>query len=140
MSEWDSLLYNAAKWLQSQWEKEIGVTVWTSENQLYQLLKRQLKGMLVQQHAQPTWISPQHLDIYIPEASTVVEYMGRQHYEPIDFFGGKQGLSITQERDKKKRQKCETHNIELHVVKYNEDIGMRAQTIITYIKNKQEKP
>jgi hypothetical protein len=140
MAEWGDLLNAAAKWLQTRWKREIGATAWVSENQLYQLLKRQLKGMVVQQHAQPTWISPQHLDVYIPEAAIAVEYMGRQHYEAIDFFGGEHGFIAVQERDERKRERCGAHHIELHVVRYNEDIGLQAKFLVAHVlKKKKEK-
>ena len=134
MIEWNELLNAAAKWLQKQWRQEIGTTTWVSENQLFQLLKRQLKGMNIQQHAQPTWLSPQHLDVYIPEVSIAIEYMGIQHYKPIDFFGGEAGFIMIQDRDKRKAQKCREHNVKLYFVKYNNDMGERVKKIIGDIK------
>lgn len=137
MAEWNELLNLAAKWLQTKWKREIGSTGWVSENQLYQLLKRQLKGMLVQRHAQPTWICPQHLDVFIPEASIAVEYMGRQHYEPVEFFGGVAGFQDLQDRDRRKQEACARHGIHLNFVKYDEDIGERAREIIAQVRGKK---
>ena len=130
MVEWQELLNSAAKWLESRWKQEIGVTTWISENQLYQILKRSLKRFRVVQHAQPAWLAPQHLDIFVPEVSVAVEYMGRQHYEPIEFFGGEAGFKALRERDERKMQLCSTHEIHLHLVRYDEDIGERAKEII----------
>lgn len=140
MSEWGEMLNLAAKWLQTRWKREIGSTAWVSENQLYQLLKRQLKGLQVQQHAQPTWISPQHLDVFIPEVFIAVEYMGRQHYEPVDFFGGNTGFKEVQVRDTRKQEICAKHGIDLQFVKYDEDIGARAREIVALAKRKKELP
>ncbi|OQA29618.1 MAG: hypothetical protein BWY57_03278 [Betaproteobacteria bacterium ADurb.Bin341] len=140
MSEWAEMLNLAAKWLQTRWKREIGSTAWVSENQLYQLLKRQLKGLQVQQHAQPTWISPQHLDVFIPEVSIAVEYMGRQHYEPIDFFGGNTGFKELQARDARKQETCAKRGIALHFVKYDEDIGSRAGELVALAKRRKEMP
>jgi hypothetical protein len=139
MGEWNELLNQAAKWLQARWKREIGSTAWVSENQLHQLLKRQLKGVEVQQHARPTWIAPQHLDIFIPDVAIAVEYMGRQHYEPIDFFGGESGLAILQKRDEKKWEICANHGIDLHFVRYDEDIGSRAREILAHVGTKLER-
>ena len=130
MAEWGEMLNLAAKWLQARWKREIGSTAWVSENQLYQLLKRQLKGLQVEQHAHPTWISPQHLDVFISEVSIAVEYMGRQHYEPIDFFGGAAGFEELQARDVRKREACARHGIDLQYVKHDENIGARAREIV----------
>jgi hypothetical protein len=129
MVEWLELLNTAARWLEARWKQEIGVTTWISENQLYQILKRSLKRFRVVQHAQPIWLAPQHLDIFIPELSVAIEYMGRQHYEPIEFFGGDVGFKALQERDERKKQLCSTHDIYLHFVRYDEDIGKRAKEI-----------
>lgn len=139
MAEWGQMLNVAAKWLQTRWKREIGSTAWVSENQLYQLLKRQLKGLLVQQHAQPTWISPQHLDVFIPEVAIAVEYMGRQHYEPVDFFGGDAAFAEVQERDRRKQDVCAKRGIDLFFVKHDEDIGRRANEIFEHAKMKKGK-
>jgi len=136
MSEWMELLNEAAVWLKSRWKREIGVTEWVSENQLFQLLKRRLKGLEVQQHAQPEWISPQHFDVYIPSRMIAVEYMGRQHFEPVEFFGGERGFAILQDRDMRKRQICNERGVELIYFRYNDDITVRANEIISYIKDK----
>jgi hypothetical protein len=130
MTEWQELLNSAAKWLEARWKQEIGATSWISENQLYQILKRSLKRFRVVQHAQPTWLAPQHLDILIPEISVAIEYMGRQHYAPVEFFGGDAGFKALQERDERKKQLCSMHNIHLHFVRYDEDIGARAKQLI----------
>jgi len=127
MVEWQELLNSAAKWLESRWKQEIGATTWISENQLYQILKRSLKRFRVVQHAQPAWLAPQHLDIFVPEVSVAVEYMGRQHYEPIEFFGGEAGFKALRERDERKMRLCSTHDIHLHFVRYDEDVGKRAK-------------
>ena len=43
----------------------------------------------------------------------LIEYDGKQHFEPIDFFGGEDGFRKTQERDKIKNVYCQTRNIPL---------------------------
>jgi hypothetical protein len=134
MIEWNELLNVAAKWLQKKWRQEIATTPWVSENQLFQILKRKLKGMTIQQHAQPTWIMPQHFDVYIPEISIAVEYMGIQHYKPIDFFGGDAGFFMIQERDRRKVKKCQEHNVKLYFVQYDDDMGEKIKNIISDIK------
>ena len=137
MAEWSEMLNVAANWLRTRWKREIGSTAWVSENQLYQLLKRELKGMDVHQHAQPTWISPQHLDVFIPEAAIAVEYMGRQHYEPVEFFGGGEWFGELQHRDRRKQEVCAKHGVDLLYVKYNEDIGARTMEIVQLAKMKR---
>lgn len=38
-------------------------------------------------------------DFYLPEYNTFIEFDGEQHHKAKDFFGGKEGLRKTQERD-----------------------------------------
>jgi hypothetical protein len=136
MAEWGWLLNSAAQWLRARWGREVGTTAWVSENQLYQLLKRQLKGVLVQQHARPTWVAPQHLDVFMPERSLAVEYMGKQHFEPVELFGGQAGFQGVQERDRKKREACLRHGVELIQVRYDEDMGSRVKQIIETVRSR----
>lgn len=43
----------------------------------------------------------------------LIEYDGRQHFEPIDFFGGEEGFKKSQARDNVKNKYCQLHNIPL---------------------------
>ena len=61
-------------------------------------------------------------DFYLPELNLVIEYNGKQHYEPIDFFGGEEGFIKIQKRDKLKREYCEKYNINYLIIRYDEDI------------------
>ncbi|MBK1831890.1 hypothetical protein JIN77_14235 [Verrucomicrobiaceae bacterium R5-34] len=136
MIEWKDLLGHAARWLRKVWDKEIGKSQWVSENQLFQLLRRHLQPVFVEQHARPVWIKPQHLDVYIPEASLAVEFMGEQHYRPIEFFGGHAGFAEVQRRDQRKRQLCSNNDIELVYVRFDEDIPKRALEIADDVKQR----
>lgn len=53
------------------------------------------------------------LDGYCKELNMAFEYDGRQHYEPIDFFGGVRGLQKTQKRDSIKNELCKNNDIVL---------------------------
>lgn len=43
----------------------------------------------------------------------LIEYDGKQHFEPVEIFGGIDGFKQTQKRDKIKNEYCQTHNIPL---------------------------
>ena len=43
----------------------------------------------------------------------LIEYDGKQHFEPIEYFGGKEGFKGIQKRDKIKNEYCKIHNIPL---------------------------
>ena len=56
----------------------------------------------------------------------LIEYQGRQHYEPSSKFGGKKGFYQQQFNDKKKRLFCQLHDIILIEIPYYEE------NLITY--------
>ena len=47
-------------------------------------------------------------DFYLPEHRVLIEYHGVQHYKPIEFFGGEEGLKETKFRDAYKRALAKT--------------------------------
>ena len=55
----------------------------------------------------------------------LIEYDGRQHFEPIDFFGGVKTFLRQQENDKRKNEWCQKHNIRLVRIKYDEKIELK---------------
>ena len=59
-------------------------------------------------------------DFYLPDYNLIIEYDGRQHFKPVKFWGGDEGLLKTQERDKLKTQLCEEHNIKLVRISYTQ--------------------
>lgn len=48
----------------------------------------------------------------------LIEYQGRQHYEPIEDFGGEENFNIQRFYDEKKRHYCEENNIKLIEIPY----------------------
>jgi len=52
------------------------------------------------------------------ETLYVIEYNGKQHYEPVEKFGGEAQFIIQQEHDAKKREFCKNHNIPLLEIPY----------------------
>lgn len=57
-------------------------------------------------------------DFYIPKYNVLIEYNGRQHYKPIEFFGGKEQLKIQKEHDMRKRKYAEEHNYKFLEIGY----------------------
>lgn len=102
---------------------------WISEARLGETLTAVFGGMKVVRHARPRWLHPQHLDFLIPEAAIAVEFMGIQHYEPVEVFGGDEGFTATVQRDERKRELCSNAGIVLEYVRYDEDIAARASEI-----------
>ena len=61
-------------------------------------------------------------DFYLPELNLCIEYNGIQHYEPINYFGGIQSLILQKAKDNIKYDFCKNNNLDLLVIKYNENI------------------
>lgn len=89
---------------------------WISETELYYKLKNDFLNYSVIHHGKPKWLGRQHLDIFIEELNIGIEYMGAQHYEPIDYFGGEESLNKTRERDMIKIEKCKSNKCYLLIV------------------------
>ena len=53
------------------------------------------------------------LDFYLPDYDISVECQGRQHFVPVDKFGGEDGFKDTKVRDTQKKTLCEEHGIKL---------------------------
>ena len=51
----------------------------------------------------------------------LIEYQGRQHYEPSSKFGGKRGFFQQQFNDNKKRRFCALNDIKLVEIPYTEE-------------------
>jgi len=76
-------------------------------------IQLEFSHLIVIGQGSPKWLEGQRFDIWIPEISAAVEYNGRQHYEPVDFFGGEEGFRETQKRDESKRSKSEANGTSL---------------------------
>ncbi len=57
-------------------------------------------------------------DFYIPDYNTYIEFNGRQHYEPIEFFGGIESYNKQSSKDILKDQILEKYNIKLIKIGY----------------------
>lgn len=67
------------------------------------------------------------------ELTCLIEYDGRQHYEPIDLFGGIDNFLITQKRDEIKNKYCLDNNLNLLRLPYyltDEEIKQKIINII----------
>ncbi len=85
------------------------------------------------------WLGKQSLDFYLPDYNIGIECQGRQHFEPIDFFGGEKGYDEIVERDKRKLQLCIENKIKLIYFasdkRIKNDIINDFNDILTLLKN-----
>lgn len=56
------------------------------------------------------------------EVKYLIEYNGKQHYEPVDFFGGQESFKLQLHRDKIKKEYCDKNNIPLFIIRYDENV------------------
>ncbi len=57
-------------------------------------------------------------DFYLPEYNICIEFDGKQHFEPINFFGGKDAFNKTKINDNIKNKYCSDNNIKLIRIPY----------------------
>lgn len=64
-----------------------------------------------------------YIDFYLPDLNTFIEFNGKQHYIPIEHFGGQLIFDKQVERDNYIDEYCKKNNINLITIKYNENIN-----------------
>ena len=109
---------------------------WVSETRLYRKLESEFSNTEVIQHGNPAWLGRQHFDIWMPNWKIAVEHHGKQHFEPVDFFGGEESFTETVERDKRKVELAEKHGVILLTVTENDDVDELIKKIYR-IQNKR---
>jgi len=93
---------------------------WVSEMNLFKLIESVYPE--AQHHVRPSWLLPQHLDIFVQSNRIAFEYQGKQHYEAIEFFGGEDSFEKRKLLDELKASKCKSNDVALIHWKYDEPI------------------
>ena len=107
---------------------------WKSETEIYALIKEIFSDYEVSRHSSPIWLSPMHLDVYVPELSLAVEYQGQQHYKPVEIFGGREGFEKTELRDTIKVKLCQQNEVNLLCIRYDDEEP--EKTIADFVRKK----
>lgn len=67
----------------------------------------------------------------------LLEYNGIQHYKISDYFHkNEKDFKLSKKRDSIKRKYCKTNNIDLIIIKYNENISSKLKKIIDELKDR----
>lgn len=74
-------------------------------------------------------------DFYIPSMRTCIEFDGKQHFQPMDFFGGLKAFENLKLNDKIKSDYCEDNYIELIRIRWDQ-IDDIHQILWDNLKNK----
>ena len=77
-------------------------------------------------------ILPLKFDFYLPNYNVVIEFNGKQHYEPISFLGGEERYQNQIIQDEQKKKWCKENNIGFIEIPYYE----YKQLDWNFIKNK----
>lgn len=72
------------------------------------------------------------LDFYLPEYNIAVECQGKQHFEEISSWGGKEGLEERKNRDEAKLKSCEKNGVKLEYICFNDNIEKRIKEILKW--------
>ncbi len=106
--------------------KKIG-EAWISETMLYYIIRSLYPNMTILRHYRPDFLQGLELDIFIKEANVGIEYQGLQHFEPVDHWGGIEGLQKLEDRDRKKREICSSSGV--HLVYFNYYDGLNEDLV-----------
>ena len=111
-------------------------------------LEETVSRMLTQNHipfiAQKTfeWLTYNgtlHIDFFLYEHNIAIECQGLQHFKPVEFWGGKEGLANTKKRDSVKKQLLERRGIKMLYysnlgIKYPYDVIEDINILLKLIK------
>lgn len=86
---------------------------WIRETELFYRLCDAFPDAKVIHHGRPSWLSPQHLDIYFPDNNVGCEFQGAQHQNAVEYFGGEESFKEQQARDERKKRLCRRHGCKL---------------------------
>ena len=102
------------------------VNKWKSEELVYNITKQLYRDYQVIYQYKPYFLNTDKgymsYDVYICGLKIAIEYQGKQHFEPVDYFGGKEHFEKQKERDALKAVRSKENGIKLIYVNYWEDI------------------
>ena len=99
---------------------------WKSEELVYNIVKSLYKDFQVVYQYKPYYLSTENgcmsYDIYICGLKIAIEYQGKQHFEPVDYFGGMESFQEQKKRDSLKAERSAKNGVKLVYINYWEDI------------------
>lgn len=99
---------------------------WKTEELVYNIVKKLYWQYKVVYQYHPYYLKTSKgsmsYDVYICGLKTAIEYQGKQHFEPVEYFGGKEHYERQAERDKLKMELSEANGVKLIYINYWEDV------------------
>lgn len=131
-TKYEELVSSLYSWIKETQKKatqeynksEYGQVKWVAEYKLYNLVNFWYPDAIFQYS--PSWLGGQSIDIFLPSESVGIEYQGRQHFEPIDYFGGEEKLLDNARRDQVKLSLSEDNGVTLYYWMYDQKVTFSA--------------
>lgn len=105
---------------------ELGEYRWKSEELVLKYVSQIFKNNKVIHQHRPYFLHTQNgqlsYDVFVSGKNIAFEYQGKQHFEPVEIFGGKENFEKQQERDKIKKELSIKNNVKLIYINYWENI------------------
>ena len=99
---------------------------WKTEELVYNTVKNLYRQYKVVYQYHPYYLKTDKgsmsYDVYICGLKIAIEYQGKQHFEPVEYFGGKENYEKQVERDKLKLELSEKNGVKLIYINYWENI------------------
>lgn len=117
-------LYNSGYFERIDW-REYGRFdgKWKSELLVFELCQKIYGQDNVLFQYSPLYLGKMSYDVYITSKKVAIEYQGKQHFEPVEFFGGQEHFEKQVERDRLKLELSKTHKVKLVYINYDEIIS-----------------
>ena len=119
---------------------------WKSEELVYNITKKLYRDYQVLYQYKPFYLNTEKgnmsYDIYICGLKIAIEYQGKQHFEPVDYFGGIENFLKQHERDEIKAKRSIENGVKLIYINYWEDITpdlIRSKIEESLLTNKSAK-
>lgn len=101
---------------------------WKSEQIVYELVREIYPKYSVFHQYRPEFLrrgnSQMSYDIYVPKLKLAVEYQGKQHFEPVEIFGGEDSFQKQRERDIEKKRLSDLNKVTLVYINYWDDLNI----------------
>ena len=128
--KYEDILNNIPKYLQKCMQPTEYIRTekrWKSEELMYECVKKVFsKHEVVHQH-RPYFLHTRNgqmsYDVFVYGEKIAFEYQGKQHFEPVEYFGGVEHFEEQRKRDELKLKLSEENGIVLIYVNYWEDIS-----------------
>lgn len=132
---YSALIKKLSDWIEQRtkeaicYSENMRPSLWKSEYRMYQYIRLLCPDAIYQYHSE--WLGRQSLDVYIPKYKCAIEYQGRQHYDPINYFGGTVGLTELKENDCEKIKKCKRKGVKLLEWTYKDKLSF--SNVLNYL-------